>query len=394
MTEFEGSAVLPAGPDALESVDPHRLLAAGEGLLVSWTAVDTSSTCSHWGSTLAGTSGLARSLTEVVQRAGAGRVAHTASLFRVEVPAGQTMRDLVPAIGGGFRGMTRSATGITGHARLVPVGGAAMGTGAAIALGPLVGLMALSVGTEMLARHQQEQQLKAIREIAEALLKRQKQQDAAVLRTSEDTIRAASAALLDKIRVPDAVGLGAAANNLHNLRNRAVGWLEAWEQGVRQHKPTEKALDLGNVKGLIGAPLDSSEDFESAVALLQQALVLDSRMLVLGAVEASTLNPDADLTTFRREVELDLRRNADVFERLQEVTHDLADYRVTVGYPHRPSTAANAERLAARLSRVAHAVSKPSTALPLLNEQNRLVIEAQRRSDGTWAVRQPLAGDV
>ncbi len=43
----------------------------------------------------------------------------------------------------------------------------------------------------------------------------------------------------------------------------------------------------------------------------------------------------------------------------------------------------DAERVAARLSRVAHAVSRPSTALPLLNEHNRLVIGAQRKADGT-----------
>ncbi len=64
--------------------------------------------------------------------------------------------------------MTRGASGITSHARLMPVAGAAAGTGAAIALGPLVGLMALSVGAEMLARHQQEQQLKAMRQGVEA----------------------------------------------------------------------------------------------------------------------------------------------------------------------------------------------------------------------------------
>ncbi len=80
-----------------------------------------------------------------------------------------------------------------------------------------------------------------------------------------------------------------------------------------------------------------------------------------------------------------------MLERLRETLHTLADYRVTVGYRHRPKTMSDAGRVASRLSRVAHAVSKPPTALPLLNEQNRLVIEAQRAGDGTWTVRQPLA---
>lgn len=254
MTELDGAAVLPTGPSAIEAVDPHALLAAGEGVLVTRRATEAS-VGAPWGPALAGTSGLARSLSEVVQRAGAGRVLQSGMLCRVEVPAGQTMRDLVPAIGGGFRGMTRGATGITSHARLTPVTGAAAGAGAAVALGPLIGLLAVGVGAEMLARHQQEQQLKNIERVAEALLKREKQQDAAVLRTSEDTIRAASAALLDKIKVPDAVGLSAAANNLYNLRNRAVGWLESWEEGIRVRPWQDKGLSLRDLQKLIGGPL-------------------------------------------------------------------------------------------------------------------------------------------
>lgn len=314
-----------------------------------------------------------------------------AALFRVEVPAGQTLLDLVPAVGGGFRGMTKSANHFSGSARLIPVSGAAVGGGGALALGPLVGLMALSVGAEMLARHQQEQQLKAIRHVAEALLKRQKQQDTAVLTTSEDTIRAASSALLDRIRVPDSVGVGAAANNLHNLRNRAVGWLESWEGGVGSNPWTEKGLDIKTMHSILGAPLDSPEDFEASVGLLVRSVILDTRMRIVGAVEAATLNPEADLSQFRSEVEADLRRNADVLERLRETLHDLSDYPIHVGYPHRLKTESEARLLASRLARTAHAVGKTASALPLLDEQNRLVIEAQRRQDGTWGIRKPLA---
>jgi len=49
------------------------------------------------------TSGLARSLTEVAQRAGAGQaVTSGAALFRVEVPSGQMILDLMPSLEGGF----------------------------------------------------------------------------------------------------------------------------------------------------------------------------------------------------------------------------------------------------------------------------------------------------
>lgn len=251
--------------------------------------------------------------------------------------------------------------------------------------------MAVSVGAEMLARHQQEQQLNAIRQVAEAVLKRQKQQDVAMLQTAEDTIRTASAALLDKIRVPDAAGLGATASNLYSLRNRAAGWLGSWEQSVSSQASDDKGVNLNRMYQMMAGPLDSPEDFEASVALLQRTIALDSRMRILGAVEAATLNPATDLSHFRGEVATDLRRNAEALDRLREILLTFASYRITIGYPHRPKSASEAEWLAARLSRVAHAVVKTPSSLPLLNEQNRLVIETSRHQDGTWIVRKPAA---
>ncbi len=122
--------------------------------------------------------------------------------------------------------MTRNASQITSHARLIPVGGAAVGAG--VALGPLVGLMALSVGAEMLARHQQDQQLAAIRRAAEAVERHHVQQLVAHLDTANHAITSANAALLDQIQIPQAVGFGPAVNNLRAVKNQALGWLDAW----------------------------------------------------------------------------------------------------------------------------------------------------------------------
>ncbi len=357
-------------------------------MLVSWAAGQADGN-SPWGPALSGSSGLARSLSDVVRSAGAPRIADSAALFRVEVPAGQTLNDLVPAIGGGFRGIVRSSTGFAGHARLTPVAGTAAGTGAAIALGLLIGLMALSVGADMLARHQQEQQLKAIRQGVEAVLKRQRQGDVAVLQTGEDALRRANAALLDRVRVPDSVGLAPAAHELSSLKNRVTQWLTSWEAGVQQYAVDDKGVDIGRLKAIIGQPIDSSDDFLPAVNMLRQTVALDSRMRVLSAIEAATLNPNADLRHFRAGVQHDLESNAALLERLSDTVQTLADYRITVGYPHRPKTAGESELLASRLSRVAHALNKVPTALPLPTEQNRLVIEAQRSADGTWTVRRP-----
>lgn len=389
-SEFDVSAVLSlAVQPAHDEAAAHELVARGDAVLVSW-ATGSPPAGSSWGPALAGGSGLARALTQVVQQAGTPAVAESAAYFRVVVPAGQTIRDLVPAVGGGFRGLVRGSTGIVGHARLVPVAGAAVG-GAAVALGPLLGLMAVSVGAEMLARHQQEQQLKTIAQGVEALLRRERHKDLAVLQTAEDAIRRASSALLDRIEVPDSVGLAPAAHDLSSLKNRAAQWLGAWEAGVRQHPVDDAGLDIKVLRGLIGGPIDSADAFVPSVHLIRRAVALDSRMRLLSAVEAASLNPHADLRNFRASVEQDLSANAALLERLTETVMSVADYRVTTSMRSTYPKIWAAQQLAAGLSRTAHAVSGSTTSLPLLDDQNRLVIEAQRRQDGMWSVREPVA---
>lgn len=83
-----------------DAPDPWRMLAEGTGMLVDWEPAPTSVT--SWGAPLSATSGLARQLATVVQNAGAHLPATGETLFRVQLPAGQTVANLIPAIGGGF----------------------------------------------------------------------------------------------------------------------------------------------------------------------------------------------------------------------------------------------------------------------------------------------------
>lgn len=123
------------------------------------------------------------------------------TLFRLELPTGSTLQNLVPAVGGGFRGLVRTAdnASLAGHARLIPV---AAGTGAAVTLGPLIGLMALSVGAEMLGRHQQDKKLAAIHQGVKALNKAVEENTRAQADSAEQALEQASAAILDRIEYP------------------------------------------------------------------------------------------------------------------------------------------------------------------------------------------------
>ncbi len=171
MRRDRGAAVLDFGgavsatSESGAQADPWKALASGNGMLVSWEPAPTERRKADVGSgarTVDGVRNAARGRGRT--RRGRSSREDRRGLFRVELPAGQVLQNLVPAVGGGFRGMTRAAGSarIAGQARLLPVGAAAVGVGTGVALGPLIGIMALTVGAEMLAQHQLQAKLDAI----------------------------------------------------------------------------------------------------------------------------------------------------------------------------------------------------------------------------------------
>jgi hypothetical protein len=228
-TESSGAAVVPvtgalapAGTSS-ETPEPWRMLADGTGMLVAWEPAPTGA--ARWGTPLAATSGLARQLVTVVERAGSKLPTAGETLFRLELPAGQTVSNLIPAVGGGFRASTRLAGSakIAGQAKLLPVGGAAAGT--AVALGPLLGLVALSVGADMIAGRQQEAKLEAIKQVVERLEDHQLNELIAALDSAEHVLEDSMAALLDRLEVPEAVGLGPTAARVKEIKALTLNWV-------------------------------------------------------------------------------------------------------------------------------------------------------------------------
>ena len=73
-------------------------------------------------------------------------------------------------------------------------------------------------------------QLDAILSGVKGISQHLEQQLDANLTTADWALRAATAALLDQLEVPEAVGLGSAITDLHQVKNQALGWLTKWEQ--------------------------------------------------------------------------------------------------------------------------------------------------------------------
>lgn len=389
-----GAAVVPikgviARPEDPQD-DPWRMLAERTGMLVTWEPSSGGHT--SWGQTLAPTSAIARQLAAVVERSGFQLATRGSTLFRLQLPAGQTLSDLVPAVGGGFRGFTRAASSghITGQARLVSVGGATAGGIAGLALGPVLGLLALSVATEMIAQKQQRDMLQAIGRGVSRLEEHELDQIDAKLNAAEHAITAARFALLDEVSVPQAVGLSSSVAELSTVKFLALDWLDDWTKSLvefeGQHVEVsrfEKALDHVAVGGF--------RALGRHVEILYRSLVLDSRAQVVGLVEQAVANPDRTVENFEALVRQRLQENAAHMDAFKRTLRELANTRLRLPRVPNPVALDKASRIHEQVLHLAWALADAPQLPPVLAPDHSAIIECEQHADGSVTIVDPAA---
>jgi hypothetical protein len=303
-----------------------------------------------------------------------GRAPVNEGLYRVILPTGSVARDLVPAVGGGFRGMVRSAgsTDIVGHARLVP---AAVGGGAAIAAGPLLVTVGLAVAGEMLAQHQMNKKLNAIRGAVQGVKHHLDAQDRATLMTANQESRKVAGYLLDQAALPAIASAGHAFGDLASLTNRHIEQLDGWlEVAVRLERSARvNASDL--MTSLIGKPENQIQEFERAVAQTYEALALRARVVVLEKVAAEFSNPGRSLAHVEEVLRTELAALADRQAQLVGLLDDLSAMQIDGSKV--PLAIAGKRAIGVRTSfgRLARALHSTPDGLPLLTQEDRTVLE-------------------
>jgi hypothetical protein len=337
---------------------------------------------------------LGQQLGTIVDRAGQTRLLTAGpTLFRVELPTGSTLQNLVPAVGGGYRGLVRSAdnASITGQVKLFPM---AAGAGAGVALGPLVALMALSVGAEMLGRHQQDKKLASIHQGVRALNRAAEETTRAELDSAEQALEQASAAILDRIEVPSAIGLGPARQDLRVIKNRGLSWLDEWEQRAADLDQGSTGIAFGRMREVLGGDDsgDAYRQFPERIATFYRALALDSRAIVLTGSEAALRREEMSLGHLQEQLRVDLAKNAEVQDRLRELLWRLSSVPITPSLRALPTTGDKAARLQRGLSQLAIAAARFPDAPALLNSSNRQVTEILRDANGSLRVLAPSPG--
>jgi len=292
--------------------------------------------------------------------------------------------------------MVSSAGAITGHARLVPVGGLGVGAGAGLALGPLVALLALAVGAEMLARQQQEKKLDRIYRSVLRLEGVEDERTDAQLRSAIEALEQGQAALVDRITVPSSIGLGTARSNLRDIRNRATGWLDDWERGAKEHLPDQSRthVDLDDMDRILAGRTGSVSAFPKRVATLYQALCLDSRAQLLTSIESALDNPDVQMNHLQAELRKSLTQNAETQERLRNLLWLLAERPVGTSFLSSPGSEREADVLSRTLSKLAEDAARTPDAPGLLTESGRQILELRRCPDGALQILRPAAQPI
>jgi hypothetical protein len=314
-----------------------------------------------------------------------GRTPAADGLYQVILPTGSVARDLVPAVGGGFRGMVRAAgsTEIAGHARLIP---AVAGAGAAVAAGPLIATVALAVAGEMLAQHQMNKKMDSIKNAVLGVQLRLASQDRAVLITAEKEARKVAGYLLDQANMPAIAHAPHAFGELAALTNRHIERLDGWLETADKYGRSARVNGSDLMVGLVGKRDDQVQEFERSVAQTYEALALQARVAILEKIASEFSNPDRSLPHVEQILRGELSALADRQGQLAGLLDDLSAMQIDGSKVPVAFSGKRTIEVRSSFGRLARALHTAPDGLPLLTESDRTVLELAPGTKGLAVV--------
>lgn len=377
--EPEDAVVVPLVPvDTEPSTEVMlRMLFNREALIIQ--RVEATAPAEQSGLVAQGSGAFAKAIGQAIGNA--GRSTSTDGLYRVVLPTGAVARDLVPAVGGGVRGIVRAAgsTKVAGHVRLVP---AAAGTGAALAAGPLVATVGLAIAAEMLAQHQMNKKLDAIKGAVIDLKARMDDQERSVLTTASQQARKVAGYLLDQAQIPSISSAAHAFGELDTLTNAYIDRLDRWSATAAKYQGLDRVYGPDLMRGLVGKRVNQAQEFEQLVLQTYEALALRARVVVLEKVAAEFSNGDRSLPHVENVLRDELAALADRQTQLVRLLDDLNVIQIDASRV--PIPIAGKTTLGARTSfgRLARALHTAPDSLPVLNESDQTVLELASVKEG------------
>lgn len=359
-----------------------RMLVNREAILIDRVAASSTSSPSGL---VAQTSGaFAKAISQAAGQF--GRSASNSDLYRVIMPTGSVARDLVPAVGGGFRGIVRAAgsTKIGGHVRLVP---AAAGVGATVAAGPLIATVGLAIAGEMLAQYQTQKKLDSIKNALVILQMNSNDRERSVLSTAAQQTRKVAGYLLDQAHIPSISSASHAFGDLDTLTNTYIDRLDRWLDVAQKYAGADRVYAPELLAALVHKQDNPAREFERMVAQTYEALALRARVIVLEKVAAEFSNPDRSLPHVERVLRDELSVIAERQAHLVSLVDDLSvmqidSSRVPVAFAGRGALGARTS-----FSRLARALHANPEGLPILSDSDQTILELAPTAGGLSVVK-------
>jgi len=266
------------------------------------------------------TSPLAQHLSQLVSQtstAAPKTAATSETLYRMVVPAkvasqmGKGLARTMPskAATGGIHGAIVGSKGIAAQATFVPaVGGAGAAVAGASALtiaAPLV-LMAVAVGVSAHAEHQRQQAIERITELLEHLVEGKLNEERDALNGCRAAIDEATAIVLDKGEIGQAIGIGPADHTIDIAIATAERRLKNWQRAV--DAIDSNTAEISYLTKTFAGIDKTGGEFRAHLELADLAIALKRRVIILQAVEQGQKNATNPFERFIQSLKGDQQR--------------------------------------------------------------------------------------
>lgn len=268
------------------------------------------------GLSLSATSPLAQTLSQFADQIPAHFTTSSGEvLYRMVAPSkvaaqvGAGLLEPMKSSAGGIHSAMVGKRGITAQARFMPVnnGAAANLTKLAVAA-PLI-INAFAAFASLHAEQQRQRAIERLTELVEKLHQDRVDEARDRLDSCRSPITKATAILLDRGLIGEALGLGPAVHTVDNAISSATRRIDGWKDvldGI-----ADRPVELHKVKRLFPGINSHDGEFHAHVELARAAIALKRQILVLQAVEQAQLNPD---NTFERFVQVLQQEQSEVDE--------------------------------------------------------------------------------
>lgn len=227
------------------------------------------------------------------------------ALYRMVAPSkvaaqvGAGLLEPMKSSAGGVYSALMGKRGIAAQARFIPVNnGAAANVTKLVVAAPLI-INAVAAFASLHAEQQRQRAIERVTELVEKLHQDRLEEERDRLDSCRSPITKATAILLDRGLIGEALGLGPAVHTVDNAMSSATRRINAWNElldGV-----AGRPVELHKVKRMFPGISNPNGEFHAHVELARAAIALKRRILVLQAVEQAQLNAG---NTFERFVQV------------------------------------------------------------------------------------------